>query len=317
MVLCASKCTSNARLDGKTAVITGCNTGIGKVTVLDFYRRGCRVIMACRSTEKAEAAKEEIIEQLKGKENLGEIIVKSLDLSSCKSIRECAQELLDEEPRIDILLNNAGVMMCPKSYTEDGFEMQFGTNHLGHFLFTLLLLPRIIRSAPARIVNVSSKAYTWGPIDLEDLNWKNKSYSAAAAYGQSKLANILFTKELAKRLEGTNVHTYCLHPGVVDTEVTRHFDNALFPGSQFLMKTVGKVATKTPEQGAQTSIYCSLDEKSANETGLYYADCKVACLSDQAKDMDMAKKLWDESVKLVKLEGFDPFNAQDNGPKVK
>lgn len=317
MVLCAAKCTSNARLDDKTAIITGCNTGIGKYTVLDFYRRGCRVIMACRSTEKAEAAKEEIIEQLKGQPDLGQIIVKCLDLSSCKSVRECAQEILDEEPRIDILLNNAGVMMCPKSYTEDDFEMQFGTNHLGHFLFTLLLLPRIIKSAPARIVNVSSSAYTWGTIDFNDLNWKTKDYAAAASYGQSKLANILFTKELAKRLEGTNVHTYALHPGVVDTELQRHFDSTLFPGSRFLIKTVGKIATKTPEQGAQTSIYCCVDEKSGEETGLYYSDCKTASLNDKAKDMDAAQRLWDESLKLVKLESYDPLKVEDKGPKPK
>jgi len=247
----------------------------------------------------------------------GEIVVKCLDLTSCKSIRECAQEILDEEPRIDILLNNAGVMMCPKSYTEDDFEMQFGTNHLVHFLFTLLLLPRIIRTGTARIVNVSSKAYSWGSIDFNDLNWKTKDYSPAGAYGQSKLANILFTKELAKRLEGTNVRTYALHPGVVDTELARHFDSTIFPGTRFLIKTVGKIATKTPEQGAQTSIYCCIDEKAGEETGLYYSDCKVANVSDKAKDMNAAKKLWDESVKLVKLDGFDPFNVEDKGPKLK
>ncbi|CAH1992423.1 unnamed protein product [Acanthoscelides obtectus] len=157
------KCTSPNRLDKKTAIVTGSNTGIGKHTAKDFFERGARVIMACRNPQLAEKAAEDIKELCKGKSNLGELVAVKLDLSSLKSVRECAKQILAKEKRIDLLINNAGVMMCPYSKTEDGFEMQMGTNHLGHFLFTMLLLPTICNSIPARIVNVSSLAHegTW------------------------------------------------------------------------------------------------------------------------------------------------------------
>lgn len=180
---CSPKCTSTARLDGKTAIITGCNSGIGKHTAFDFCKRGesiiwdfcafrflivkflgCRVIMACRNTEKAEEAKNDILKQIMNEvekeEKIGVLEIRELDLSSLTSVRKCAQEILDQEPRIDLLINNAGIMMCPQGETEDGYEKQFATNHLGHFLFTLLLLPRILSSAPARIVNVSSSGHS-------------------------------------------------------------------------------------------------------------------------------------------------------------
>lgn len=179
----APKCTSTVRLDGKTVIITGCNTGIGKPTAKDLCRRGklyfyftrglqkiskkkkilfsgCRVIMACRNIEKGEEAKNEILKELENEDKIGVLIVKELDLSSLKSVRKCAEEILKEEPRIDILINNAGIFCPPHGVTEDGYELQLATNHLGHFLFTLLLLPKIIRSAPARIVNVSSHAHS-------------------------------------------------------------------------------------------------------------------------------------------------------------
>ncbi|KAF2886821.1 hypothetical protein ILUMI_19352, partial [Ignelater luminosus] len=202
-MVCDAKCTSTARLDGKTAIVTGSNTGIGKYTVQDFYSRGARVIMACRSVEKAEKAAEDIQKICEGKENLGEIVIVQLDVSNLESVREFAKKVLEKEDHVDLLVNNAGVMTCPEGKTVDGFETQFGTNHLGHFLLTLLLMPKIIKSAPARIVTVSSVAHTYldGPLALDDLNWEKRKYSPTQAYAQSKIANILFTKELAHKLE--------------------------------------------------------------------------------------------------------------------
>lgn len=307
------KCTSKARLDNKTVVITGANTGIGKYTALDLYRRGARVILACRDTQKAESAVECIKQECNKIEpdELGELRVVHLDLSSLSSVRKCAEQILRDEKYIHILINNAGVMMCPRTLTEDGYELQFATNHLGHFLFTMLLLPRILSSAPARIVNVASKAHITGnSLSLDDINLE-KSYSSLRAYGRSKLANILFTRELAKKLNGTNVTVYSLHPGVVDTELSRHLDQVVFPGSKWFYQNVGKIFMKSPEQGAQTTLYCALDEKLANESGEYYDDCQKVTPSQLAQNDELAKQLWDVSVEMVKLGSYNPFQKNE------
>ncbi len=185
-----------------------------------------RVLMACRSEARMKKAADEVISRTRGS---GSLAIFRLDLSSLESVRRCAEEILEKEKRIDVLINNAGVMMCPLSRTADGLEMQIGTNHFGHFLFTNLLLDRIRESAPSRIVNVSSKAHENGRIDLEDPNYERRAYGRIEAYSQSKLANVLFTKELARRLEGSGVTCYSLHPGVIDTELARHVEEWLGP----------------------------------------------------------------------------------------
>ena len=211
-------CRSQAKLDGKTVIITGGNTGIGLETAVDLAKRNARVILACRNIERGETAAVEV-KKRSGNDN---VVFVQLDLSSLDSVRKCATKILEEEPRIDILINNAGVMIIPKrTLTKDGFEMQFGTNHLGHFLFTNLLLNRIKEAPSARIVNVSSTAYKRGSIDLDNLN-SEQSYSRIPVYCKSKLANILFTRSLAKRLQGTNVTTNALHPGGIRTGLQRH-----------------------------------------------------------------------------------------------
>ena len=192
-------CRSKARLDGKTVIITGANTGIGKETALDLAKRGARVILACRDLDKANTAANEIRE---ASGNSG-ILVKKLDLASKNSVREFADGIVKGETKLDILINNAGIMCCPCWKTEDGFDMQFGVNHLGHFLLTNLLIDLLKRSAPSRVVNVSSNAHR-GEIDLDDLN-SEKSYSRVGAYSNSKLANILFTRELSRR---TSLHHF-------------------------------------------------------------------------------------------------------------
>lgn len=283
--------SSVAKLDGKTVLITGANTGIGKETAIDLAKRGARIIMACRDMEKADEALKEVIEASGNQD----VVTKKLDLADSKSIREFAQTINTEEKQVNILINNAGVMVCPYGKTADGFEMQIGVNHMGHFLLTFLLMDLIKKSSPARIINVSSMAHKWGTINIDDLN-SEKSYDKSKAYSQSKLANVLFTRFLAKRLEGTSVTVYALHPGVVQTELWRHL-NRVQQGVMWMAKPF----TKTSVQGAQTTIYCAVAPELETESGKYYSDCAPACASNAAKDDDMAKRLWDLSCKMLNI----------------
>ncbi|KAG1944272.1 retinol dehydrogenase [Pimephales promelas] len=252
--------SSDARLDGKTVIITGANTGIGKETAIDLAKRGARIIMACRDLEKADAA----LKEVKDASGNQDVVTNRLDLADTKSIREFAEKINKEEKQVNILINNAGVMVCPYGKTADGFEMQIGVNHMGHFLLTYLLLDLIKKSTPARIINVSSMAHQWGTINLEDIN-SEKTYDKKKAYSQSKLANILFTCSLAKRLEGTGLTAYALHPGVVQTELWRHLNKA-----QQVAMLMAKPFTKTSVQGAQTTIYCAVAPELETESGKYY-----------------------------------------------
>uniref|UniRef100_A0A8C2IER7 Zgc:112332 n=1 Tax=Cyprinus carpio TaxID=7962 RepID=A0A8C2IER7_CYPCA len=281
--------SSSVRLDDKTVIITGANTGIGKETVRDLAKRGARVIMACRDLEKAEEARKELMED-SGNQN---IVANKLDLSDTKSIRAFLVNGSLYFCQVNILINNAGIMMCPYSKTADGFEMQFGVNHLGHFLLTYLLLDLLKKSAPSRIINVASVAHTWGSIHLDDIN-SEKGYSPRRAYGQSKLANILCTRSLAKRLQGSGVTVYSLHPGVVQSELFRNLSKPV----QIAVKVFSPF-TKTTIQGAQTTIYCAVEPKLDNESGGYYSDCAPALCSREALDDEMAQKLWELSCQML------------------
>jgi len=297
MYMQGGQCRSTRRLDGKTVVITGANTGIGKLTALDLSRRGAKVIMLCRDLKRAEPAALDI-----RKETKGEVLVEKMDLASLSSIKSCVDRLNKAEKKIDILINNAGVMMCPLSRTEDGFEMQIGTNHFGHFYLTNLLLPLIKKAGSgARIVTVSSIAHRRGDMYWDDINWNNTEYDTLKAYGQSKLANILFTQELAKRLKGTGISAYSLHPGVIATELGRHMKDTMGVAFATFFKLL-QPFIKTPESGAQTSIFCAVDESVANESGLYYADCKVTDTYPNAKREGDSERLWKISEKLTGLD---------------
>ena len=207
-------CRSQARLDGKTVIITGANTGIGLETAVDLAKRNGRMILACRSVERGEKAAVEVRKR-SGNDN---VVFRQLDLASLDSVRKFSGKILEEEPRIDILINNAGVLCRSRSLTQDGFEMQFGVNHLGHFLLTNLLLDRIKEAPSARIVNISSITHAFGNIDFDNLN-SERAFSRLGAYGTSKLANILFSRSLAKHLKGTNVTVNSLHPGTINSKL--------------------------------------------------------------------------------------------------
>lgn len=289
-------CESKARLDGKTVVITGGNTGIGKETAIDLVSRGAKVIIGCRSKERGEAALVDI-KNITGSDN---VHMRILDLASFASIHAFAQGIVESEPRLDILINNAGIMMCPFWKTEEGFEMQVGVNHIGHFLLTNLLLDLIKKSAPSRIINVSSMGhkFVWS-VDFETMH-KESAYSSMGSYGVSKLANVLFTKELSQRLEGSGVSVFALHPGAVATELGR-YSFTKYSVIELLMTPVQKLAFKNSKQGAQTSICCAVEEGIEKYSGQYFADCKVAPASSLAEDKELAKKLWDQSIKWTKL----------------
>lgn len=295
--LSGKSCTSLVRMDGKTVIITGANTGIGKETALDLAKRGASIIIGCRNAEKGREAVKDI-QFVTGNSN---VKFMELDLASFKSIRTFAEEVLKSVPQIHVLINNAGLGGAPFQKTQDGYEMHFGVNHLGHFLLTLLLLDRIKNSAPARIINVASMVYSRGKINFNDIN-SEKKYSTIDAYSQSKLANILFTRELAKHLEGTNVTTYCLHPGVVNTEFGRYIGSSLGTFCSWLFNGVSKLFFKSPKQGAQTTIYCAVAEEVANESGYYYSDCRRTELYPIAKDDAVAKKLWELSEEMTGIK---------------
>uniref|UniRef100_UPI00398ED46F retinol dehydrogenase 12-like isoform X2 n=1 Tax=Pristiophorus japonicus TaxID=55135 RepID=UPI00398ED46F len=293
--MCGNRATkewSQTRLDGKTVIITGANTGIGKETARDLAKRGALIIIACRDTEKGDVAAKEIIEE-SGNPN---IVVKKLDLADTKSIREFAAQINDEQQQVNILINNAGVMMCPYSKTVDGFELQFGVNHLGHFLLTCLLIDLIKRSSPARIINVSSTAHKMGTINFEDLN-SEKNYNSMKAYAQSKLANIVFTRELARKLEGTDVVVFSLHPGVVRTDLSRHLNVVARFGLAML-----RPFTKSPSSGAETTVYCSVARGLESENGQYFSDCDRASCSPAAYDDETARKLWEVSCQMLEID---------------
>ncbi|GLV34203.1 uncharacterized protein CBL_00133 [Carabus blaptoides fortunei] len=303
----------NERMVGKTAVITGGNAGIGKETTLDLYRRGCRVIMLCRDQEKAKLAIEDIKTQCAEVENVGELTLLRLDLGDLSSVRACAKEILENETHIHLLINNAGIFGCPQLKTKDGYDIHFGTNHLGHFLLTMLLLPTIFKSAPARIINVSSVAhklpYYGRKIHFEDIHYEKRRYRINSSYGQSKLANVMFTKELARRLKEANIENitvHSLHPGIIASELGRHFDMYL-RGFSWLWKHCSNWILMTPKQGAQTTLYCALDPKLAEETGGYYENCSAASPASFSYNVEACKRLWDISLNSVNLVAYDPF----------
>ena len=278
------------QLANKTFIVTGANTGIGKVTAKELARQGAHVILACRNQAKTDA----VIEEIKRETGNDKVEYIALDLGSLDSVRACAKALLARDIPIHGLINNAG-LGGQRGTTKDGFEIQFGTNHLGHYLLTRLLLDKIKQSDGARIVNVASKAhYQAKAIDWEAVRKPTRTVSAMREYSVSKLSNVLFTKELARRLEGTNVTTYAVHPGVVATDVWRRV-----PGP---FRWVIKKFMITPEEGAQASLRCATAPELAKETGRYYdVGGKETRPSRLVEDADLAQQLWSKSAEWTGL----------------
>lgn len=239
------------------------------------------------------------IEQQTGNKN---IVVKKLDLSSQQSVRDFAADVLKTEPRLDVLIHNAGMALAIRGQKSvDGIELTMATNHYGPFLLTHLLIDLLKKSAPSRIVVVASELYRLASVNLNNLNPVNVK-PAAYLYYVSKYANIYFARELARRLEGTNITVNSLHPGMIDTGIWR---SVPFP-LNYPMQLITKGFFKSPVQGAQTSIFCAAAEELNGVSGKYFMDCKERGLSAAASDMDKAKKLWEASARIVKLTKDDP-----------
>lgn len=276
-------------LAGKTFVITGANTGIGKITATDLARRGARVILACRSLAKTQP----VIDEIKRETRNDQIEFVALDLGDLASVRTAAAEIIAKNTPLHGLINNAGLVA--RGQTKDGFELTFGTNHIGHYLFTRLLLDRLKEAGTARIINVSSNSHFRAKsIDWAAQTQPTKSVTAMGEYEVSKLANVLFTKELARRLEGTGITTYAVHPGVVATDVWRRIP----PPFRWLVKRF----MLTPEQGARSTIVAATDPALASHNGRYYTvGGKEKEPNKVSLDVELQKRLWDKSAEWTGL----------------
>uniref|UniRef100_A0A4W2DS71 Dehydrogenase/reductase SDR family member 13 n=1 Tax=Bos indicus x Bos taurus TaxID=30522 RepID=A0A4W2DS71_BOBOX len=304
----APPCRGLASLRGRTAVVTGANSGIGKMTALELARRGARVVLACRSRERGEAAAFD----LRQESGNNEVIFMALDLASLASVRAFATAFLSSEPRLDILIHNAGISSCGR--TREPFNLLLRVNHIGPFLLTHLLLPRLKTSAPSRVVVVSSAAHRRGRLDFTRLDhpvvgWRQE----LRAYANSKLANVLFARELATQLEGTGVTCYAAHPGPVNSELfLRHVPGWLRP----LLRPLAWLVLRAPRGGAQTPLYCALQEGIEPLSGRYFANCHVEEVPPAAKDDRAAHRLWEASRKLAGLgPGEDAESDEDSQPE--
>lgn len=286
----APRAESEAALRDRTWLVTGANSGIGKAIALGLARLGGTVVMACRDANRGEAARLEIVRE-SGNPNVALMIV---DLASESSIRSFADEFQRAYPRLDALVNNAGVYTSHRDVTADGLERQFEVNYLSGFLLTQLLLDLLKKSAPSRIVNVSSAAHKGGRIRFDDLQGERR-YFGFRAYSQSKLAQVLFTRELARRLEGTGVTVNACHPGVIRT-------NLAMGGTSLAVRVV-KMFLRSPEKGAETPIYLAASPEVEGITGEYFVRKHTRLPSLWAQDPAIARRLFDVSLELAHLSG--------------
>lgn len=292
-------------LSGKLVFITGGNSGLGLETGRAMAAKGAHVVLAGRDQAKLDAAVAAI-----EKDNEDAVVETILcDLCSLDSVRKCGEIARERFDRIDILINNAGVMACPQMQTADGFEMQFGTNHLGHFLLTKELMPLIEKGTDKRIVNLSSRGHHIAPVNLDDPNFENTPYDPWVSYGQSKTANVLFTVGLEERFAEKGIHAYAVHPGGIQTNLGRHMTEE---ESAALVKRVTEsdpeFSWKTIPQGAATQTWAATTPELEGKGGVYCEDCHVAEIDDTstkggvrsyAVDKGNAERLWELSERLV------------------
>ena len=280
----------NKEMNDNIVMITGANSGIGKETAIALARKRAHIIMLCRNQGKAEKAMVEIKERA-NTESIDLIIA---DLSDQKSILSAVEEFKAKYDHLDVLINNAGSILRARQETGAGYEMTFAVNHLGHFLLTISLLDVIIKSAPSRIINVSSEAHRFGSLDFENINFENK-YSSFRAYSNSKLANVLFTYELARRLEGTGVTVNALHPGVINSNFGKgQFNKFLTPFVAF-----STLFLINPEKGAKTSVFLASSDEVKDVTGKYFKKQKVVKSSKASYNKDDQKELWELSLEMI------------------
>ena len=278
----------NTLIQRKTVLVTGATNGIGLVTALELARMGAHVTIISRNASKCALVAEEIKSKTG---NQVEFIAE--DLSTLAGIKRAANQFSEHHKILDVLVNNAGGLYLKRSVTPDGFEMTFALNHLNYFLLSNLLLPNLKASSSARVVNVASGSHMGEKIDFDDLQ-SEKHYAGFRAYGQSKLANILFTYELARRLEGSGVTVNVLHPGYVDTGIP--LNNGILG---IIAKLYASLFAQTPEEGARTSIYLASSPEVQGVSGKYFVNCTSVESSPEIYDKLAAEKLWQISQKLT------------------
>ena len=289
-------------LRGKVALVTGGSSGLGQETARAFAENGAHVILTARDVPKGEA----VAGGIRSTTGNMRVDVEELELGSRASIRAFAQRFLARHDTLHILVNNAGVMACPYAKTADGFEMQFGSNHLGHFLMTCLLAPALRKGAPSRVVSVSSRGHHISPVVFDDIAFEHRPYHKWLSYGQAKTANVLFAVALERRLGAHGVHANALHPGGIMTELGRHLD---MEDIKFLQSRASGMQFKSVEAGAATSVFAATAPELEGRGGLYLEDCRIAAVNDAADALDgvksyaldpqNAERLWDISEQLV------------------
>jgi len=289
-------------LAGKVAVVTGASSGLGVETVRTLAGAGATVLMLARDKAKLYA----VADSLREANPEAKIDTGVVDLADLDSVRSACTDILESYPRIDLLINNAGVMACPLGRTAQGFEMQFGTNHLGHFLFTCLLAPALAEGA--RVVSLSSAGHKFGGMDFDDLNYQSRDYEKWSAYGQSKTANALFAVGLDDRLKSRGVRALAVHPGVIMTELSRHMVPEDFEMLQARQPEGKQLTLKTVEQGAATSVWAATSAELAGKGAIYLEDCHIGeaatpgsdgGVESYALDHNDADRLWAISEELV------------------
>jgi NAD(P)-dependent dehydrogenase (short-subunit alcohol dehydrogenase family) len=279
-------------MDGRVCVITGATSGIGRAAASELAALGARVVIVARDPVRGAAVRDEI-----SRENGNhEVALEVADLKSQRQIRDLAQRLLATLPEIHVLVNNAGLALAERRLTEDGLEETFAVNHLAPFLLTSLLLDRLRGSSPARVVTVASAAHRGAVIPFDDLNGE-RGFSGWLAYGWTKLANILFTAELARRLDGSGVTATCLHPGVVATGFGREGPLLI----REFQRWVGRLLLLDPQRGADTLVWLATSPEVEGASGGYYAKRRLATPSQAARDAAAARRLWQESERLTGL----------------
>ncbi len=278
-------------LTGRTCLVTGATSGIGEETALGLARLGARVILVGRSRERGERA----LARVRAESGNAAVELRLADLASLTEIRRLAAEVLESCPQLHVLVNNAGIVNLRRTTSVDGFESRFAVNHLAYFLLTNLLLERLIASAPARVVNVASEAHRFGTLEIDDLQ-SERRFGAMRSYGRSKFANILFTYELARQLEGTGVSTHCVHPGAVATGLGRN--NGMLSR---LLTGLLRPFFRTPARGAAPSLHAATAQELEGLTGRYFSARGEIRSAPATYDPSLARQLWDRSAALTGL----------------
>lgn len=303
--LTAQRVVDGVDLTGRTCVITGASSGLGQEAARVLAAAGAHVVLAARNA----AAIDETITWIRGTAPSARLSAVSLDLTSLSAVRAAAAEIAALAPELHVLMNNAGVMFTPFGRTADGFEMHFGTNHLGHFALTQLLLPQLAADG-SRVVNLSSDGHLMSDVDLDDPNWQHRDYDKFLAYGASKTANVLHAVELDRRYRDRGIRSYAVHPGIVATALARHMTRDDFAGLQSVATIGGRRPAHVdvrrdfvgPERGAATQVWAAVSPKLADTGGVYLADCAVRSdVAPYAIDPEHAARLWSVSEELCGL----------------